>query len=68
MMPEEQAIPMGVLRFPHGGLNLSKEPIGKEEEDDDTEESEEDNYSNGTRPTKVNTVPKPKRALKALLN
>jgi hypothetical protein len=65
-MPEEQDIPMGMLGFFHGGLNLSKGPIGKVEEEDDTEESEEDNDSNGTRATKVNTTPGPKRALKAL--
>jgi hypothetical protein len=62
---------MGVLRFLHGGLNLSKGPIGKEKEEDesdDTEESEEDNDSDGTHPTKVNITPGPKRALKALCN
>jgi hypothetical protein len=35
MMPEEKDIPTGVLRFPHGGLNLSKGPISKEEVEDD---------------------------------
>jgi hypothetical protein len=62
---------MGVLRFLHGGLNLSKGPIGKEKEEDesdDTEESEEDNDSNETHPTKVNTAPGPKKALKELHN
>jgi hypothetical protein len=61
MMPKEQDIPTEVLRFPHGGLNISKGLIGKVEEEDDTEETEEDNDSNGTRPTKVNTAPGPKR-------
>jgi hypothetical protein len=40
----------------------------KEEGVDDTEEFEEDNDFDGTSPTKMNTVPRPKRALKALLN
>jgi hypothetical protein len=65
-MPEEQDILTGVLRFLHGDLNLTKGLMGKEEEEDDTEESEEDNNSNGTHPHKDNTVPGPKRALKAL--
>jgi hypothetical protein len=67
-MPKEQDIPTGVLKFPHGGLNISKGPFSKEEEEDDTEESEEDNDSDGTHPTKVNITPGPKRALKALCN
>jgi hypothetical protein len=67
-MPKEQDIPTGVLKFPHGGLNISKGPISKEEEEDDTEESEEDNDSNETHPTKVNTAPGPKKALKELHN
>jgi hypothetical protein len=65
-MLKEQDIPTGVLRFPHGGLNLIKGLMGKEEEEDDTEESEEDNDSDGTRPYKVNTTLAPKRALKVL--
>jgi hypothetical protein len=65
-MPEEQDIPTGVLRFPHGGLNLTKGLMGKEEEEEDTEEFEEDNDSDGTHPHKVNIVLGPKRALKAL--
>jgi hypothetical protein len=48
-----------VLRFPNGGLNVSRGQIGKEEEGDD------DNF-NGTRPNKVNIVLGPKMALKAL--
>jgi hypothetical protein len=60
-MPEEPDIPTGVLRFPHGGLNLTKVLVDKEEE-----ESEEDNDSDGTCPHKVNIVLGPKRALKAL--
>jgi hypothetical protein len=59
-MPEEPDIPTGVLRFPHGGLNLTKVLVDKEEE------SEEDNDSDGTCPHKVNIVLGPKRALKAL--
>ena len=35
---------------------------------DDTEESKEDNDFDGTHPTKMNIVPRPKRAFKALLN
>jgi hypothetical protein len=65
-MPEEQDIPTGVLRFPHGGLNLTKGLMGKEKEEDNTEEFEEDNNSDGTCPHKMNTTPGPKRALKAL--
>jgi hypothetical protein len=65
-MLEEQDISMEVLRFLHRGLNLSKGPLGKEEEENDTKESEEDNDSDGTRSTKVNIAPGPKRALKAL--
>jgi hypothetical protein len=65
-MLEEQDIPTGVLKFPYGGLNLLKGPIDNEEEDDNMEESKEDNDSDGTRPTKVNTMPGPKTALKAL--
>jgi hypothetical protein len=65
-MPKEQDIPMGVLKLSHEGLNLSKGPLDKEEEEDDSKESKEDNDSNGTRPTKVNTAPGPKKALKAL--
>jgi hypothetical protein len=65
-MSEEQDIPMEVLWFPYGGLNLTKGLMGKEEEEDDTEESEEDNDSNGTCSHKLNIVPGPKRALKAL--
>jgi hypothetical protein len=65
-MPTEQGIPTTVLRFPQGGLNLTKEPIGKEEEEANTEESEEDKDSNGTCPHKVNTALGPKRAPKAL--
>jgi hypothetical protein len=58
-MLEEEDIPRGVLRLLHGGLNLSRGQIGKEEEDN-TKESEEDNNSDGTHPNKVNTVPGPK--------
>jgi hypothetical protein len=65
-MLEEQDIPMGVLKFPHGGLNLSKGLMGKEKEEDNTEDSEEDNDSDGTRLHNVNTALGPKRALKAL--
>jgi hypothetical protein len=65
-MPEEPDIPTGVLRFPYGGLNLTKGLVGKEEEEDNTEESDENNDSNGTRLHKVNTAPGPKKALKAL--
>jgi hypothetical protein len=65
-MPEEPDIPTGVLRFPHGGLNLTKVIVGKEEEEDNTWDFEEDNDSDGTRLHKVNTAPGPKRALKAL--
>jgi hypothetical protein len=65
-MPEEPDIPTGVLRFPHGGLNLTKVLVDKEEEENNTEESEEDNDSDGTCPHKVNIVLGPKRALKAL--
>jgi hypothetical protein len=53
MMPKEQDIPTGLHRFPHGGLNLTKGPIGKEEDEDETKESEMDNDSDGTRPHKV---------------
>jgi hypothetical protein len=68
MMPKEEDIPTRVLSYPHGSLNLSKGSISKEEGVDDTEEFEEDNDFDGTSPTKMNTVPRPKRALKALLN
>jgi hypothetical protein len=60
-MPEDQDIPMGVLSFPYGGLNLTKGPMDKEEEEDNMEESEEDNNSDGIRPHKVNTMPGPRR-------
>jgi hypothetical protein len=33
-MPKEPDIPTGVLRFPHGVLNLTKRLVGKEEEED----------------------------------
>jgi hypothetical protein len=56
-MLEEPDIPTGVLRFTHGGLNLTKVIVDKEEEEYNTEESEEDNNSDGTRPHKVNTTP-----------
>jgi hypothetical protein len=49
-MLEEQDIPTVVLRLPHGGLNLSRGKIGKEEEEDDMEEFEEGNNSDRTRP------------------
>jgi hypothetical protein len=65
-MPKEPDIPTRVLRFPHKGLNLTKGLVDKEEEEDNTEEFEEDNDFDGTHPHKVNTVPGPKRALKAL--
>jgi hypothetical protein len=65
-MPEEQDIATRVLRFPHGGLNLTKGPTRKEKEKDDTEESKDDNDCDGTHPHKVNTSPGPKKALKAL--
>jgi hypothetical protein len=65
-IPKQPDIPTGVLKFPHGRLNLTNVIVGKEEEKDNTEESEEDNDSDGTRPNKVNTAPGPKRALKAL--
>jgi hypothetical protein len=57
MIPEEQDIPRGVLRFPHGGLNLLRPPIGQDAEEDDTEASEEDNDSDGTRPTRAHAMP-----------
>ena len=65
-MLKEQDIPTGVLRFLHRGLNLSKGLLSKEEEENDTKESGEDNDFDGTRLTKVNIVPGPKKALKAL--
>ena len=65
MMPKEADIPTRMLGFPHRGLNLTKGLIGKDKEEDNTEEFEEDN-SNGTRPHKVNTTPRPKKDLKAL--
>ena len=65
-MPEEPDIPIRVLRFPKGGLNFTKVIVGKEEEEDNTKESKEDNDSDGTHPHKVNTTPRPKRALKML--
>jgi hypothetical protein len=66
IMLKEHDIPTGVLRFPYGGLNLTKGLMGKEEEEDNMEESEEDNDSDRTHLHKVNTTPGPKRALKAL--
>ena len=65
-MPEESDIPIGVLRFPKGGLNFTKVIVGNEVEEDNTKESEEDNDSDGTHLHKVNTAPRPKRALKTL--
>ena len=65
-MPKEPDIPTWIFRFPKGGLNFTKVIVGKEEEEDNIEESEEDNDSNGTRLHKVNTTPRPKRALKML--
>ena len=66
MMPEEPNIPIGVLRFPKGGLNFTKVIVGKEKEEDNIEEFEEDNDSNGTCPHKMNIAPRPKRVLKTL--
>lgn len=65
-MSKKQDIPMAVLKLPHGGLNLLKGPLDKEEEEDNSKESKEDNDSNETYPTKVNIAPRPKKALKAL--
>ena len=65
-MPEKPDMPTRVLRFPKGGLNFIKVIVGKEEEEDNREESKEDNDSDGTCPHKVNTAPRPKRALKRL--
>ena len=65
-MPKEPDIPTGVLRFPKGSLNFTKVIVGKEEEEDNTKEFEEDNDSDGIHPHKVNTTPRPKRALKTL--
>jgi hypothetical protein len=65
-MPEEQDIPTRVFRSLYKRLNLSKGPISQEEEEDDTEEFKEDIDSDGTRLTKMNTAPGPKKALKAL--
>jgi hypothetical protein len=61
-IPEEQDIPRGVLRFPHGGLNLLRPPVCQDVEEDDTEASEEDNDSDGTRPTRAHVAPGQKRA------
>jgi hypothetical protein len=66
MIPEEQDIPRGVLRFLHGGLNLLRPPVGQDAEEDDTEASEEDNNSDGTRTNRAHVAPGCKRALKAL--
>jgi hypothetical protein len=60
-MPEEQDIPTRVFRSLYKRLNLSKGPISQEEEEDDTEEFKEDIDSDGTRLTKMNTAPGPKR-------
>jgi hypothetical protein len=63
---EEQDIPRGVLRFPHGGLNLLRPPVGQDAEEDDTEAFEEDNNSDGTHTNRAHVVLGRKRALKAL--
>jgi hypothetical protein len=68
IMPKEQDIPRRMLRFPNGGLILSRGQIRKEEEENNTKKFEEDNDFDGTCLIKVNTVLMPKKALKALCN
>jgi hypothetical protein len=62
-IPEEQDIPRGVFRFPHGGLNLLRPLVGQDAEEDDTEASKEDNDSDGTHPTRAHAAPGRKKAL-----
>ena len=54
---EVQDIPRRALKFPHGGLNLLRFPVGQDAKVDDTEAFEEDNDFDGIRPTGAHKAP-----------